>query len=123
MFFTQVSQQSKRHLVHFFDCSSNNFWCNTFYFCSSLSDNLINSLFVQFIDICCSFVNNARSNFTDLIHRVSAGIREVVAVEKSSSLSPTPSCLARSFSSPTFSVCAASVACASLFWHVFELKF
>ena len=123
MFFTKVSEQSKRRFVHFFDCPFNNFWSNTFYFCSSLSDDLINSLLGQFIDICCSFVNNAWSNFTNLIYRVSAGIHEVVTVEKPSSLSPTPFRFARSFSSPTFLVCPASVACASFFWHVFELKF
>ena len=122
MFFTQVSQQSKRRLVHLFDCSSNNFRCNAFYFYSCLSDNLINSLFGQFIDICCSFVNNAWSNFTNLIHRVSASIREVVAAEKSSSLSLTSSFFARSFCSSTFLVCTASVACA-FSWYIFELKF
>ena len=111
-----------RGLVHLFNCSSNNFGCNAFYFCSSVSDSLFDSLFGQFIDVCRSFANNAGSDFTDLVDCVSAGIREVVVVEKSPSLSPTPSCFARSFSSPTFLVCTASVTCA-FSWHVFELKF
>ena len=122
LFFAQVSQQSKRCFVHFFDCSSDDFGCNSFYFCSAVSDHLINPLFGNFVNVCHSLVNNTRNNFTNLIDRVSAGRREVVAAEKTSSLSPTMlSCLARIFCSPTFLVSTTSVAFSS--WHVFELKF
>ena len=121
LFFAQVSQQSKRCFVHLFDCSSDDFGCHSFYFCSAVSDHLIDPLFGDFVNVCHSVVNNTRSNFTNLIDRVSAGIREVVAAEKTSSLSPTTlSCLARTFCSSTSLVGIASVACA-FFGHVFEL--
>ena len=127
LFFAQVSQQSKSTpgfpaLAHFFDCSSDDFGCDSFYFCSAISDHLINPVFGDFVNVCRSLVNNTRSNFTNLIDRVSAGIREVVAAEKTSSLSPTTlSCLARIFCSPTFLVSTASVAFSCR--HVFELRF
>ena len=123
LFFAQVSQQSKRCFVHLFDCSSDDFGCHSFYFCSAVSDHLIDPLFGDFVNVCRSFVNNTRSNFTNLIDSVSAGIREVVAAKESSSLSPTAlSCLARIFCSSMSSVGTASVACA-FSWHVFELIF
>ena len=123
LFFTQVSQQSKRCFVHLFDCSSDDFGCHSFYFCSAVSDHLIDPLFGDFVNVCRSVVNNTRSNFTNLIDRVSAGIREVVSTEKTFSLSPTtPFCLARIFCSPTSSVSTTLVACA-FFGHVFELIF
>ena len=122
LFFAQVFQQSKSCFVHFFDCSSHDFGCDSFYFCSAVSDHLINPLFGDFVNVCRSLVNNTRSNFTNLIDHVSAGIREVVAAEKTSSLLPTTlSCLARIFCSPTFLVSTASVA--FFFRHVFELRF
>ena len=82
----KISKQPKWCLVYFLNCSSNNFWCNSFNFCPTRSDGLINSLLSNFIDLSRCLVDNVWGNFTNLIYYVSASICNIIAIEKSTGL-------------------------------------
>ena len=88
LFSSKVSQQSEWCLVYFFDSTFYYFWSNSFDFSTTSFDNLINSFFCNFIDVRSSFVNNTRSNFAGLIYYISAGISEIISIQKSAGLSP-----------------------------------
>ena len=73
---------SLKGFIHFFNCSSDNFWCNSFNFCPTRSNCLVNSLLCNFNNFACSLWSNFWCNFTDLIYSVSDSICKIIAIEK-----------------------------------------
>ena len=59
LFLAEVSQKSERCFVNLFNGSLYDFGCYSFHFCSTLSDDLINVLLGNFIDVCRCFVDDA----------------------------------------------------------------
>ena len=87
LLFAKVSEHSERCRVYLFDRTAYYFWSNALYFCPFRFYYLINSFFRDFVDNTNCTFNNVRSNFTDLVDRVSSSVCKIVTVKKSSSLS------------------------------------
>ena len=85
-FFSDVSQESERCFVNFFDCSTYYFWCNLFNFCFACSYCLVNSLLGNFVNVWSSLGFDTWSNFSCLIYNVSASLCEVISIQESSGL-------------------------------------
>ena len=61
LLFSKVSQQSKWCFIHVLHSSTYNFRQNSFNFCTSRFDNLINSILCNFVDLSCSLIDNVGS--------------------------------------------------------------
>ena len=89
MCFSKISEHSERCFVNFFDCSPYNFWRDTFNFCPSRSDYLMDSLLCDFIYFSSCLTDNFWNDFSKLIYSVSASARKVLPIEKTSCLAAT----------------------------------
>ena len=98
LLFVKVSEHSERCRVYLFDRTAYYFWSNALYFCPFRFYYLINSFFRDFVDNTNCTFNDVRSNFTDLVDRVSS------SVWKSERLSHPPVCLRLRFFPKVFPV-------------------
>ena len=80
LFFTKILQHPEWYFIYFFNRSPYYFWCDAFYFRTSRSDYLINSVLCDFIYFSSCLCYYFRCNFTNLIYSVSISVREVVPI-------------------------------------------
>ena len=82
---------SLKGILYTFNCTSDNFWSNTFNLCPTKPYDLVNSLLCNFVYFSCCLTDKFWCYFSRLINNICASVGKVVPIEKTSCL--TTRCL------------------------------